>query len=159
MKEHQIRKKCLIIGPTNSGKTTLLNTYKNQKYKEDRKSYLYGAEYSNIKINHNISLDAWDITNCQQYHQVTDFYYKNADVVILVFDVSDKQSIHTLKKWVTKIKTHTNNIIIVGNKVDLLKHGNPDYVKERYRAVLMSAKNVDSVNGLFQTTLLKHCCK
>jgi GTPase SAR1 family protein len=81
MKEHQIRKKCLIIGPTNSGKTTLLNTYKNQKYKEDRKSYLYGAEYSNIKINHNISLDAWDITNCQQYHQVTDFYYKNADVV------------------------------------------------------------------------------
>ena len=100
--------------------------------------------------NHNISLDTWDITNSPKYNQVTDLYYKNADVVILVFDVSDQKSIHTLKKWITKIRPHTSNIVIVGNKVDLLKHGYPDYVKERYRSILMSAKNVDSVNRLIQ---------
>jgi len=144
----------VFTGPSNSGKTSLINTYLKQKFRPNYQNRIPGVEFSSKAISRRNSLNIWDTTGCEKYDTITNYYYRKADVVILVVDASDKRSVSSIRHWVSKIKQHTRkNIIIVANKVDLLKKGNESYVKEDPNYVLLSSKNVASVNHLFDKIL------
>ena len=49
-------------------------------------------------------------------------FYKNADGIIISYDVTDRKTFESIKTWVDSIDTHgkkTAARILVGNKIDL----------------------------------------
>jgi len=50
-------------------------------------------------------------------------YYRNCDAVIVVFDISNRQSFDRVKNWIEELEQNCERmpcVILVGNKSDLL---------------------------------------
>ena len=66
----------------------------------------------------------WDTAGQEQYKALTKNFYRNSDGVIIVYDVTDKNTFEKVQEWVQSISEYTDsekNIrkVLVGNKVDL----------------------------------------
>eukprot|EP00829_Urostomides_striatus_P009490 TRINITY_DN2079_c0_g1_i1.p1 TRINITY_DN2079_c0_g1~~TRINITY_DN2079_c0_g1_i1.p1 ORF type:complete len:217 (+),score=69.20 TRINITY_DN2079_c0_g1_i1:65-715(+) len=76
-----------------------------------------------VKIgNENVSVKIWDTAGQERFRTITHTFYKQAQGVLLVFDVTDKQSYENLHTWVNSISEHADQGIIkylIANKIDL----------------------------------------
>ena len=64
----------------------------------------------------------WDTAGQERFRTITYGFYKNANCVILVYDIANRKSFDNIKTWLTAIKEHASEKIIkilVGNKCDL----------------------------------------
>ena len=124
MKNNLYTLKFIIIGDANVGKTNiLLRLYKNEFYKKQPCTII--ADFINYKIKigqilYNLKL--WDTAGSEKYRSITRGYYKNADCAIIVYDITSKDSFHSVKTWIDYCKANTGNkthFVLVGNKTDL----------------------------------------
>lgn len=73
--------------------------------------------------NKTVKLKIWDTAGQERFRNITTQYYKNADGILLVFDVSDKASFDKTSQWLNQIKTNNSNdhvvVLLVGNKCDV----------------------------------------
>ena len=68
-----------------------------------------------------MKLQIWDASGQEKYKEAVTSYYKDADGVIIVYDVTCRESFANIKDWVDETKRNCNNkvtIILVGNKTD-----------------------------------------
>lgn len=68
------------------------------------------------------TVQAWDTAGQEAYHSITAPYFRNANGVILVFDLTNQQSFMSLSYWIELVQEHAQNdpvIVVVGNKCDL----------------------------------------
>ena len=66
----------------------------------------------------------WDTCGQEQFRSLTANYFRNAEGVILAYDVTDESSFLSLKNWICLIKDNVRDDIpkvIIGNKVDRVK--------------------------------------
>lgn len=79
-------------------------------------------------------LKIWDTCGQERLRALTTNYYRNADGVILLFDVTQKDSFNNLEKWVASLKEKVVDslpLVIVGNKIDLPnKTVTPEMIKD-----------------------------
>lgn len=64
----------------------------------------------------------WDTAGQERFRTITHTFYKQAEGVLLVFDVTDRMSYENLHAWVNSIHEHADERIIkylVANKIDL----------------------------------------
>ena len=67
-------------------------------------------------------MQIWDSAGQEKYRAISKQYYKKANGIILLYDVTSRESFQNIKQW---IKDINNNItmkpflILVGNKIDL----------------------------------------
>lgn len=68
-----------------------------------------------------LQLDIWDTGGTEAYRTVTTNYYRNAQAVILVYDVTDERSVHELAQWISDAQIYAPSAIcmMLGNKMDL----------------------------------------
>ena len=70
-----------------------------------------------------INVHIWDTCGQEIYNSICEKYYKRADGVLLVFDISNKESFEKINNYyVEKIKENCKSnipIILLGNKTDL----------------------------------------
>ena len=75
-----------------------------------------------IQKNKSIKLQIWD-TACQdRFQTITKNYYKGANGIILIYEVTNKQTFEKMKNWLKQIKEEANpNVIIylAENKIDM----------------------------------------
>lgn len=116
--------KILLIGDANTGKTSILNVYKNDMFYENEVSTI-GVEFMIKYIDFNgekIKLQIWDTAGQERFKSITSSYYRGSDGVIMIFDISNRQSFINIKKWIHEIDKYTDNNlqkILIGNKFDL----------------------------------------
>ena len=63
----------------------------------------------------------WDTAGHERFRSITQSFYKNANAVILVFDVCQRKTFDSVQYWLQSIRDHgqQNTILtLVGNKVD-----------------------------------------
>ena len=63
----------------------------------------------------------WDTAGQERFRTITYNFYKNANAVVLVYDVTDRESFTSLKIWLSAIKEHAKEnvrLTLVANKVD-----------------------------------------
>lgn len=80
----------------------------------------YGTQ--NIFIDDkNIKIVIWDTAGQERYKSVTCSYYRAASCAVLVYDITDRKSFHSINKWLTDVRTLADNpvIVLVGNKTDI----------------------------------------
>ena len=73
----------------------------------------------------NIKLLILDTTGVERFREITKQYYKGAEGIILIYDVTNINSFNNLENWLKDIKLnvyHNTPIIVVGNKNDNEKY-------------------------------------
>ena len=77
------------------------------------------------KINNKIiKVKIWDTAGQEIFHSLTKNFYRKADGIIIVFDLSNKESFEKIHDWIKSIHDNIDTykeiqIIIVGNKNDI----------------------------------------
>ena len=64
----------------------------------------------------------WDTAGQERYRQLTNSFFRDADGVIVTFDLTSQDTFLSVSDWiqsVVKIKTASLPMVLVGNKVDL----------------------------------------
>lgn len=114
----------LLIGPTGVGKTSLLKIINNENQKEEI-SPTFGGDFclrDFVFNNAIVKTSIIEISGMDQLDCFDEIYKNNADGVIFLFDLSNKQS---YKKIMEELKSyqmvHSNRIryFLLGNKNDL----------------------------------------
>lgn len=116
--------KFILVGDSSVGKTSLLKRFIDGSYLHNYDSTL-GVDFA-VKIipvkNQNIKLQIWDTAGQEKFKTITTSYYRGISGIILVYDITNRQSFLNLKNWIADIKLVNPldiPIMIVGNKADL----------------------------------------
>lgn len=70
-----------------------------------------------------VKLKIWDTAGQERFRNITKQYYKGADGILLVYDITDRNSFEKIKDWMKQIQENTQKeqigIVLLGNKCDL----------------------------------------
>ena len=123
-KEADITLKLLLLGDTSVGKTSILTNYNENKFDKDTigtigVEYVYKTiTYKNMKI----KLQLWDTSGEERFRTITKNFYRNADVLFLVFDLTREDTFNNIINWLSDVKEYNPDlkILLLGNKLDLI---------------------------------------
>ena len=117
----------LLLGNMAVGKTCLITRYVNGIFKGEYIGTV-GLEVNskNEIINDtNVLVKLWDTAGQERFRALTPSYLRNAEGIMLIYDITSSESFEDLKSWLDSLKTHFGEknliipIVIVGNKIDL----------------------------------------
>lgn len=156
----EISLKILLVGDSSVGKTTLLLKYVEGQFSESHITTI-GVEYKDKEIiinNRKVNLQIWDTSGQERYRSITKNFYRNADGILFIFDVTNEDSFNHLKDWLTNSEECEKEFkkIIVGNKIDLenrlIKKERMEHYaeKENIKCFETSAKDGTNVDVIFQ---------
>ena len=116
--------KIIIIGEAGVGKSCILKrAAKNNFDKDSLSTHSFEYLFMNYLVNGlKIKLQIWDTMGQEIYRSVVQGFYRNASLVILVYDITRKESYKSLDFWIKDVRSRTDTkmpIFIVGNKYDL----------------------------------------
>lgn len=112
-----------FLGSTQVGKTSLLLKWINNTFHTNYDSTV-GASFLSKTSTYNycsFKLQIWDTSGQEKYRSLFHMYISNAKVVVLVFDVTQRQSLEDLQSWIKQAKESNAKAqyLLVGNKIDL----------------------------------------
>ena len=106
-----INLKILILGDCAVGKTSLLLRYTDDNFSESHISTI-GVEYKIKSINVNgktIKLQIWDTSGQERFRSITKNFFRNADGVLFVYDITNKETFSNIKMWLQDAQNVENN--------------------------------------------------
>ena len=126
----------LLIGDSSVGKTSLIQRYANGIFKEEYLATVGLDYYTKQEMINDITVlvKLWDTAGQERFKALTPNYFRNAEGVVLAYDVTNSESFDNLKFWINSIKSNLGEknifipIIIIGNKIDM--EGMRDITKE-----------------------------
>ncbi|KAL7411772.1 P-loop containing nucleoside triphosphate hydrolase protein [Mrakia frigida] len=117
--------KILLIGNSSVGKSSLLLRFTDDDFlAEDESVSTIGVDFKvkSIEVGGTkYKLSIWDTAGQERFRTLTSSYYRGAQGVILVYDVSSRATFEELTRWMHELETYTAPDvvkIVVGNKVD-----------------------------------------
>lgn len=108
-----------------------------------------------------IKLQIWDTAGQERFRTITSSYYRGANGIIIVYDVTDQESFSNVKTWLQEIDRYASTNVsrlLVGNKCDLTNKKVVDFTTAKEFADQLqmpfletSAKNAKNVEQAFMT--------
>lgn len=122
--EYDYMFKILLIGDTNVGKSCLLLRFADDTYTGSFISTIVvDFKIRTIEVEHKIiKLQIWDTAGQERFRTITSSYYRGAHGIIVVYDVTDKESFNHVPEWLNEIDKYAcENVhkLLFGNKSDL----------------------------------------
>ena len=117
--------KVLLLGDSTVGKTCFLKKYTDKTFQDVHMSTIgldYRVKTMTLKSGKVVKLQIWDTAGQDRFRAITKNYYKGANGIILIYDVTSIQTYENVKNWITQIREEASpNVIIyiAGNKIDL----------------------------------------
>ncbi|KAL8286688.1 hypothetical protein RQP46_004216 [Phenoliferia psychrophenolica] len=122
--------KLLVIGASSVGKSSLLLRFTDELFLgPEETSATIGVDFK-VKVierrNRRWKLSIWDTAGQERFRTLTSSYYRGAQGVILVYDISARDTFESLASWISELDTFAGSgqgardvvRMIVGNKVD-----------------------------------------
>jgi Ras-related protein Rab-8A len=106
------------------GKSSIIARYVDGNYYHNLPSTI-GIDYKVKRLSYEekpIKLHIWDTAGQEKFRSITLNFYKGLDGVLLVFDLTDENSLNNIPHWIRQIKLYaTENValVLVGNKCDI----------------------------------------
>ncbi|XP_061873142.1 ras-related protein Rab-18-B isoform X2 [Colius striatus] len=157
----------LLVGDCSVGKSSLLLRFTEGTFQPGLKPTI-GVDFKVKKMvvdGHAVQLSIWDTAGHERYRTLTPCYYRGAQGVVLVYDVTRKETFTGLESWLKELEMYTTNsdvvTMLVGNKID-----KPDREVERGEGLQFarkhsllfietSAKTQDGVQEAFEELVIK----
>ncbi|KAH0788366.1 ras-related protein RABE1c-like [Histomonas meleagridis] len=127
--------KILLIGESAVGKSCLLLRYTDGKFQESFMTTI-GVDFKtkHIKVDDkDVKLQIWDTAGQEKFRSITKAYYRGAHGILVVFDLSRRDTFNQTRMWIDSIKEASSDpidMILVGNKADLENAVTPQEAKE-----------------------------
>ena len=115
MSENKICK-VILVGESGVGKTCIIVRFVSEEYKEETISTT-GASYASKIIEFadykkSLQFQIWDTAGQEKYRGLTKLFYKDAKIVILVYDITRRKSFEEIKNyWYNQIKENSSEEI------------------------------------------------
>merc|ERR1712023_119692 len=116
--------KLVLLGDSAVGKSSLVLRFVRGQFFEYQESTI-GAAFltQTVALNDTtVKFEIWDTAGQEKYHSLAPMYYRDAQVAVLIYDVTKKESYESLKRWVEELKENgppNLMLAVVGNKIDL----------------------------------------
>ena len=159
--------KLIFLGDQSVGKSCILNRFMNDTFTEEYQATI-GLDFQskNVQIdNQDIHLLLYDTAGQEKFRSLIPMYTRDANIILLVYDVSSKDSFMHLSDWLrdlTNIKKEEVIFAVVGNKIDLddrrevNSEEGENYAKEHdFIFAEVSAKTGDGFSDLFYKNLFE----
>ena len=156
----------IFFGDYNVGKTSLFLRYLGEPFDSSFRPLIF-TEFENklIEINNKlIKIQLWDLADTCSNIKESKFYYKLAKGVIVVYDITSRDSFNNSRDWLQKIKKNIKDnikILLVGNKNDLdsrrcVLYEEGQELADEFSAKFFetSAKNNYNVNEIFNLLIM-----
>ena len=116
--------KVLLLGNSNVGKSSLFLRFVDDIWNDtfvptigvDFKIKTFEIDEKKIKM------QIWDTAGQERFKNIISSYYRGAHGILLIYDVTDKDSFRNLANWLIEIEKNANkNVlkVVIGNKTDL----------------------------------------
>lgn len=120
--DRRVHYKVVILGCCGVGKSSLATRYIRKIFFEYTESTI-GAAFLSVPVfkdEREVIIDIWDTAGQERYHSLASMYYRSSDAVIIVYDITNPESLDEAKKWYNEIRNILSDayIIFVGNKTD-----------------------------------------
>jgi len=117
--------KLVVIGDSGVGKSCLLLRFADDTFTQSYISTI-GVDFRFRTVHVDgkaVKLQIWDTAGQERFRTITSAYYNGADGIILVYDVTSKESFDHVSEWLAEVDRHASENIqrlLVGNKADLV---------------------------------------
>ena len=156
---YDLKCQLLIIGDSTVGKTSILSCFTNGTFNSNYLATVGLDNFTKDEIinNKTIRIKIWDTAGQERYKSLTKGFFRNAEGVMLVYDVTNSETYENLKFWLQSIKNNMTSdmdeipIIIIGNKIDLkerelqFKEAEKFWKEQGYQYFETSAKTGENV--------------
>eukprot|EP00455_Lapot_gusevi_P035297 TRINITY_DN3908_c0_g2_i2.p1 TRINITY_DN3908_c0_g2~~TRINITY_DN3908_c0_g2_i2.p1 ORF type:complete len:210 (+),score=63.78 TRINITY_DN3908_c0_g2_i2:112-741(+) len=153
--------KIVVIGDSGVGKSNLLLRFADDTFID---SYIttIGVDFRfrTVHINQKaVKLQIWDTAGQDRYRTINAAFYRHANGVILVYDVTNRETFDHVEGWLKEALQYSDaniQILIIGNKADLPDHQVTEEMGQqlaeklgRVPFMITSAKNATNVDTAF----------
>ena len=152
MEEDPIPVKVVLLGESGVGKTSIISQFTANKFNPRCPTSVSAQFISKIikfpQYNKSIKFDIWDTVGQEKYRSLAKIFYKDALIIIFVYDITTEFSFTAIKDfWFKETNENADNepiLALVANKVDL-------YKDEKITNDMGKAYD-DEINDIFQNT-------
>ncbi|XP_066595711.1 ras-related protein Rab-37-like isoform X2 [Prorops nasuta] len=154
--EAGVTHKTILLGDSGVGKTSLLVQFDTGCFHPRSFAATVGIGFTNKLVTVDemtIKLQIWDTAGQERFRSVTHSYYRDAHALLLLYDVTNKTSFDNIRAWLSEIREHANEdvvIMLLGNKCDC---GSERMVKKEDGARLASEYGVPFIETSAKTGL------
>ena len=137
-----INYKIVLLGNSGVGKTSIFKKLDTGEFHEKNIATI-GIEKKTIDVNVEVekngkkekksfSISLFDTAGQEKFRAITLSYYKGSNGILLLYDITSKQSFENVSTWVDSIKDSVDSeeskyaVILIGNKLDLVNEGKKD---------------------------------
>ena len=144
--------KVVLLGESGVGKTSIITQFTTNQFNPRCPTSVSAQFTSKIvkfpQFDKSIKFDIWDTVGQEKYRSLAKIFYKDAKIIILVYDITSDFSFKALKDfWYKETLNLADNdpiFAIVANKTDLYEKQKVDNNDGKAFA--------EEINALFQTT-------
>ena len=162
--------KLVLLGDVNVGKTSIASRYCKNSFNEHHINTIGGAyQQQKVVLNNGsmVKLHIWDTSGQERFRAMTNLYYRDAQVAILTYDITNESSFASINFWIEELKFKVENenmiLCLVGNKSDATQDERKvsttkakNYAQENNMLFYeTSAKTGEGIKDLFVTIVNK----
>ena len=123
-KKRPLEVKIITLGDSHVGKSSLIFKFIEDTFSSSYMSTVgFDLKFKTIKINNEeIKVMIFDTAGQERFRSLASNYIRKANGILLVYDISDKNTFLNIENWMTNIKEESSDtipIILIGNKCDL----------------------------------------
>ena len=146
----------ITLGNTEVGKTAYLIRNAENKFRPSLSTVGIDTRNKKIELENGkkVNVKFFDTSGQERYRSLSANFIKRADGIILMYDITNRESFDTISKWWNDIKEHKESdfpVILVGNKCDLederkVKKEEGESLAKEYKVKFYEASNKDGTN-------------
>ena len=85
--------------------------------------FIYKQKLKTLEVNgKKVKLQIWDTAGQERFKNITASYYRGGNGVLVVYDITERESFDNLNSWLIEIEKNANKNVyklLIGNKCDL----------------------------------------
>ncbi|XP_017882459.1 ras-related protein Rab-37-like isoform X2 [Ceratina calcarata] len=149
--------KVMLLGDSGVGKTCLLTRFRDGRFLSGNYITTVGIDFRNKVVvvdDTSVKLQIWDTAGQERFRSVTHAYYRDAHALLLLYDVTNKTSYDNIRAWLSEIREHANEdvvIMLLGNKSDcgperVVKREDGERLAQEYKVPFMETSAKTGLN-------------
>ena len=124
---YELLGKALFAGNSSVGKTSLIYRMSDNAFKSNNMPTI-GVEFASVRFRSDeddagVKIQIWDCAGQERFQSIVNSYFRQANAIFFVFDITNYPSFDELRGWVSRAENTMGDNpyvkVIVGNKSDL----------------------------------------